>query len=242
MGFKYSVFTSKGLKRESNEDAAATYEVANGLLSVVCDGLSSNRGALASELISKSVYEFFIKFDGTDYLHRITESIRRSNEILFERLTREEEDIKGFATTIEVLFLTNNSIYWAHLGDSRLYHLKNGKLKQLTKDHSLVQHLIDRGMVSYKDLKNHPGKNTLIKAINDKVLAISDISKAKLNENDENKFFLCSDGVTEVLSNKKIESLLNNHSVSNLPAVLSREVDKRGAPDNYSFVAIEYLK
>src|SRR3989337_2620492 len=81
---------------------------------------------------------------------RNEDSIKIANRYILE-LAASKKEGKGMATTTDVFFLNNNIIYWGHIGDSRIYDLKNGKLNQLTKDHSLVQQMVDGGFLSIKD-------------------------------------------------------------------------------------------
>ena len=227
-----------GLKRLDNEDAFGIYNVEDGLLAIVCDGLGGNKaGEVASQLTVKTIEEVFKLNDKIEYLERIKQSIIEANRIVHEKSSNELE-FNGMATTVEVLFIKDDTAYWGHVGDSRIYNLKNGKLKQLTKDHSLVQKLIDEGYLTLKEAENHPNKNIIMRALGDSHTIDIDLSKQKLNSKDEIKFFICTDGVTSVLSDIDIQDILRNRDSELISKKLSELIEERGAPDNYTFVLI----
>jgi protein phosphatase len=142
------------------------------------------------------------------------------------------------ATTCEVLLINSTTAYWGHIGDSRIYFFRNGKLSQLTKDHSLIQKLMDDGELSFKEVKNHPKKNVIIKAIGDEEIPEIDTSKMLLPTHSKMKFMICTDGITCVVSNEELENLFENDNIDNVSYELSSLVDKRGAPDNFSYIIV----
>ena len=238
MKFKYVTLTDTGLKRTENEDSFGVFEVENGLLAVVCDGLGGNKaGDIASKLAVQTISTTFQNLEEVEYLERIRLSILEANKIVMEESSK-DFDRKGMATTVEALFLKDDTAYWGHVGDSRLYYLKNKKLKQLSKDHSLVQKLIDEGYLTLKEAENHPNKNIIMRALGDSENVEVDISKLKINTSEFGKFFICTDGVTTVLQNDELEKILINENVHYISEVIANLVEKRGAPDNYTFVII----
>lgn len=126
--------------------------------------------------------------------------------------------------------------------DSRIYHLKSKRLNQITKDHSLVQKLLDEGYITHKQAANHPQKNVIIKALGDNAIIEPDVSKIKLNENEENRFFICSDGVSNLISDAEIEKVLISEDIEEIKNRLIKMIKLRGAADDYSFIIIEIIK
>lgn len=239
MKYKYTSLSKIGLKRSTNEDSIGVFELPEGLLIIVCDGLGGNKaGEIASSLSLESIHSNFISLDGQNYLERIKFSILKANELLTVKSSN-NSNLSGMATTVEVLFLTERTAYWGHVGDSRIYFLKNGMLRQITKDHSLVQKLVDEGYLSLKEAKNHPNRNVIMRALGDNGKVEIDLSKQSFLPNDKAKFFVCTDGVTCVVSDVEIQNILNEKTLSLSSELLSKVIEERGAPDNFSYVIID---
>src|SRR3990172_10494238 len=238
MKFSYATQSDVGLKRSANEDHLGVFELNEGLLVVVCDGLGGNKaGDIASKLAVKTVEESFRNLTDKDILERIKHSILDANKMVVDE-SNKDFDMKGMATTVEVLFLQNDTAYWGHVGDSRIYYLKNDKLIQLSKDHSLVQKLVDEGYLTLKEAENHPNKNIIMRALGDSASIEVDLSKLKISPKDNGKFFVSTDGVTGVVNDSELEQILQNPDLDSIVQQLSVLVEDRGAPDNFSFVVI----
>jgi PPM family protein phosphatase len=241
MKFKHTFVSKIGLKRVDNEDSVGVFEVEDGLLAIVCDGLGGNKaGEVASKLTVETIHEVFKNMNQNDFLVRIQNSITEANNTVLEKSSN-DVDLNGMATTAEVLFLKGDNAYWGHVGDSRIYNLRNGKLKQLTKDHSLVQKLVDEGYLTLKEAENHPNKNIIMRALGDKNAVDIDLSKLKISQRDDFKFFVCTDGVTAVLGDSDLQSLLKLKDINIIADKVCNLVEERGAPDNYTFVLISKM-
>ena len=242
MKYKHTLVSKIGLKRVDNEDSVGVFEVENGLLAIVCDGLGGNKaGEIASQLTVETIHDVFKNQIENDYLVRIDKSITEANRIVLEKSSNDLE-LNGMATTAEVLFLKSDTAYWGHVGDSRIYNLRNNKLKQLTKDHSLVQKLVDEGYLTLKEAENHPNKNIIMRALGDSHAVDVDLSKLKLSQRDDFKFFICTDGVTAVLGDSDLMDILKLKDIDIIADKVCNLVEERGAPDNYSFVLITKME
>jgi serine/threonine protein phosphatase PrpC len=238
MNFTYKKESKVGMKRTNNEDAIGIFEVDGGLLTIVCDGLGGNNaGEIASNLCVDIIYKNFRDSGEKDYLNKIKDSIETANRNIKEESSK-KDSLDGMATTAEILFIKDKTVYWGHVGDSRIYNLKNGKLKQLTKDHSLVQKLIDDGYLTLNQAETHPNKNIIMRALGDTDSVEIDLSKLKLIPSDKHKFLICTDGVSNVINNDELEKLLREDKPEVITKNITKMVEKRGAPDNFSFVLI----
>ncbi len=239
MIYSYLSRTEVGLKRFDNEDAIGIQEINGGLLAIVCDGLGGNKaGEVASNLAIETVINDFIEIPNSiDWLEKIRISLSDANKAVYEKSISNFE-YKGMATTAEVLFLKDDSAYWGHVGDSRIYLFKNNKIQKLTKDHSLVQKLLDEGYLTIKEAENHPNKNIIMRAVGEQPDIDIDLSKQKNNNNDQNKYFLCSDGVTAVINDEELQDILRNTDLEVISDTLYKLIIERGAPDNFSFIII----
>jgi serine/threonine protein phosphatase PrpC len=238
MKYSHVSISETGLRRYDNEDSFGVFELDDGLLTVLCDGLGGNKaGEVASSLSVETIYNSFTRSDKPDYLERIKDAIIDANKMIIEE-SSSTPAFRGMATTVEVLFLNSSNAYWGHIGDSRIYKLMNNKIKKLTKDHSLVQRLVDEGYLTLKEAENHPNRNIIMKALGDTVDIEADLSKTRLNPKDQIKFFVCSDGVTGVVTDEELEEIISNQDSDSTAENLSKLIEDRGAPDNYTFVLI----
>ena len=145
-------------------------------------------------------------------------------------------------TTSDVCYLNNHTLYWGHIGDSRIYDLINGKLHQLTKDHSLVQKMVDSGYLSMRDASKSPNKNVILNALGEDLSVECDVSKVIINPEDNHRFMICSDGVNAVLENSEIEEILNIEDLDECLRVIDKKVQAGGYPDDYSVILIDNNK
>ena len=238
MTYQYKSVSQTGFRREENEDALGVFEIDGGVLAIVCDGLGGNKaGEVASQLSVETISSSFMKSESGNYLERITKAVQEANSIIFNK-SSSYSHLKGMATTAEVLFIQDTKIYWGHIGDSRIYFFEDNKLKQLTKDHSLVQKLMDNGLLTLKDAEFHPNKNIITRALGDSISAEIDLSESKINPEDCYLFLVCTDGVTTGVNNEELEEILMLKNLGQISEKLSSIIEERGAPDNYSFVLI----
>lgn len=239
MGFKYVKLSKVGFEKKLNEDAVEILDVNGGILALLCDGVGGDYGGdMASKIAIKSASYFFTTSDSDNYLDRIKTSLEEANTFVINHSVGSEM-LKSMATTIEMLFIKDNIAYWGHIGDSRIYHLRSGKIKQITKDHSLVQKLLDEGYITHQQAAHHPNKNVITKALGDNPFVDPDISKIKLNEFEKNSFLLCSDGITNLLSDKELEEIMNEKNWDEKTKEVDSLIKIRGASDDYSFIYIE---
>lgn len=238
MNFDHVIVSEIGLKRKNNEDAAGVFNINDGLLVIVCDGLGGNRGGeVASSLSVETISNSFKNSKEPDYLLRIKNSIVEANELLLD-LSSKNPNVNGMATTAEVLFIEDSTLYLGHVGDSRIYEMKNDKLKQLTKDHSLVQQLVDNGLLTSDQAESHPNRNVIVRAIGDSEDIDVDLLKMKLNNDDDLKFFICTDGVSCVVFHSELEEILQGRDINQISEKLIAAVKHSGAPDNFTFVLL----
>lgn len=239
MGYKHLKFSNPGAEKKYNEDAVEIVETGEGILAILCDGVGGDYGGdLAARIALKSAIYFFTSSDSNDILEKIKLTIEDSNSFILNHSSN-STTLKGMATTFEIIFIKDNFVYLGHIGDSRIYHLKSKRLNQLTKDHSLVQKLLDEGFITHKQAENHPQKNVIIKALGNDEKVVADFSKIKISESEVNKFFLCSDGISNLISNKEIEEILNLTELEEMKIKLDKLTKQRGAFDDYSFIIIE---
>ena len=235
-------FTDPGKVRSHNEDSVTI--ISNDkkeFILAIADGMGGHKaGEVASSIAIEQIKENFYnleslgkKEDAIEWLRNIVKII---NKKIFE-YAKDNPESKGLGTTLVIAIRTEDYILYGNIGDSSGYVIKNNTLHKVTKDHTYVGMLLNTGKLSEESAKNHPGKNLLTRALgaNDPIeIDIFDIDTSVKG------LFLCSDGLTNMLTEEQIEKILN----SNLPieetvVKLIRKANSRGGTDN---ISIAYLK
>jgi len=232
--------------REVNEDSVVCVPAAIGVLVVVADGLGGHgRGEMASRLLT-DVFEREFKAQQEplpdEFLALAFETAQK--EIL--KLQEEYRAPDEMKTTAVALAITGNSAYWAHCGDTRLYHFSRGKLKERTLDHSVPQMLVLSGEIKEKHIAGHPDRNKLLR-----VVGIPwDSPRYQIGGPAviaaETAFLLCTDGFWEHINPKMITKYLKKtKSAEEWLALMKTEVEKNAkgtAMDNYTAAAIRTVE
>lgn len=240
---EYAIVTHEG-KREHNEDAVAgkirkINEIEYGCF-VMADGLGGHgRGEVASQLVVETLMEDFEKraeFDGV-----LEWGFEKAQEEIM-KLQEKERAFHEMKTTAVALYADKNSIYWAHIGDSRLYYFKNKKLIERTRDHSVPQMLCSAGDIKEKEIRKHPDRNKLLRVMGiawDKPKYV--VSKVIQNVGNQ-AFLLCSDGFWENIDEKKMQKCLKKaKDVQDWLEQMDKIVQKNGMNtdmDNNTAIAV----
>lgn len=230
-----------GLVRENNEDSY-TADEDYGLL-VVADGMGGHcSGEVASRIAVESAAEELGHAqhedlaDELDSLLVAGRAIERANQAIFDEVGVHPEQ-RGMGTTLVVALFRDDRIYFAHVGDSRLYRLRNGRLHRLTRDHSLVQHLVDEGLFRSRAEAHEAGvgDNVLTRCLGQDPNVEVDVGDADLQSGD--LFLCCTDGLTGMLSDERIATLLDvDGSLETAAARLEAAALGSGGTDNVTLV------
>lgn len=234
--------TDPGRVRAENEDSVAVEP--NFGLAVLADGMG---GHLAGEVASGMAVDI-IRHHFIDFLSRtnasapevsacdaVGEAIRRANSAIYDA-AHVRPDCSGMGSTVVVAVFDGDRICIGHVGDSRLYRLRNQTLVLLTEDHSVVQELVNRGLFSAAEARQMVGKNLVTRALGVDANVTPDIAEQALHEADI--YLLCSDGLNDVLTDREIEDVLVACG-DDLNDAAHRMVDlanERGGPDNVSVI------
>ncbi len=227
--------TDVGLKRASNQDAFCQGSLPGVQFAVVCDGMGGHRGGnVASELAVRAFYEMLsTRLHSelrTKELKNLISGIIVRVSLLISETAAENPDLAGMGSTVVLAVRLGEKLCIAHVGDSRCYLMRNGKLRQLTKDHSLVQEMIDRKEISSQEGQDHPQRNIITR-----VLGYTDDSQPEILFSDVKKgdlFLLCTDGLTVPVADDKIQEILQNTPIEQAAEVLIRTALEGGGPDN----------
>lgn len=233
--------TDRGRVRTDNQDAYFAGKITDdAVFAVVCDGMGgANAGNVASELAVRHISEYVIRsyrdgMDMTDTEKTLKNAIVSANISLYDKAVNNAE-LAGMGTTAVAAFVKDGTAVIAHVGDSRIY-LVNGEIKQLTRDHSVVQSLIESGKITPEDAKVHPRKNVITRALGaeEDVAVDSDC----LNLSNGDTLLLCSDGLTNFLDDKDILTVFQNNDISAVAEKLVETANENGGGDNITVVTV----
>ena len=235
--------TDAGKIRDHNEDNVIILSNDNEeYILAVADGMGGHKaGEVASAIAINHLTEEFYRLDtigdketAIDWLRNIVTEI---NNKIFD-YTKENPDSKGMGTTLVCAIQTKDYLLYGNIGDSSGFAIKNNKMHKVTKDHTLVNLLVSTGELTEEEAKYHPRKNVLMRALganNPIDIDIFDVGDSKITG-----IFLCSDGLTNMLTIEQIEKVLNSElTVEEAVIKLIKKANARGGKDN---ISIAYLK
>ena len=234
--------TDTGKVRTHNEDSVMIVQNLSGeYLMVVADGMGGHKaGEVASSIVVNGLTEKFKKLETIgekqDAVNWIRKNANELNEAIF-KYTDEFEESKGMGTTLVLAIVTNNYILFGNVGDSSGFVMKKGVLYKVTKDHTLVNLLVETGELTPEEAENHPRKNVLMRALGANNPIYVDIFDVDMGSD---AILLCSDGLTNMLTNAQIEKVLNSDlSLEERIVKLIRKSNLRGGTDNVSIAYLE---
>lgn len=224
-----------GLIRNGNEDGALTHPQ----LIAVADGMGGHAGgevasSIALHILARRASVFLdaeIDQDSADdFFNATIEDI----DIALKAASDEDPALSGLGTTLTALFIRNNQAVLLHVGDSRAYRIRSAAIEQLSVDHTVMQELLSAGTITQADIAEHPQRSMLTQALMGSGTLSIGLHIFDLKESD--RFILCSDGLSGVLSDKEIKILAKSKSPEDAVAALVDATYINGAPDNVTVV------
>ncbi len=228
-----------GKIRANNQDSG----YAGSQLFVVADGMGGHAGGdVASAIALKRIIEADRPYaSASDAEFALQSSLLAANALLAETVF-EHPELTGMGTTVSAILRSGSQVALAHIGDSRVYLLRDGKLKQITADHTFVQRLVDSGRITPEEAAVHPRRSVLMRVLGD-VDASPEIDTAVLDTKPGDRWLLCSDGLSSYVSDDKIEHvLLTVPLVKDAADRLIKESLDQGAPDNVTVIIVDVDK
>lgn len=238
---KYSAQTDIGLKRSNNEDSIDVCRNKIGdILFLVADGMGGhNAGEVASEMVREIVTSAFKKIDDkqVDYQKFLYDIIKEANTEVY-RQSLVEVSQNNMGTTISVMIMQGDRIFVGHVGDSRIYYMTDKRVELLTKDHTLVQAMLDAETITKDEADHSPYKNVLLQALGTtKNITLHQMS-AKIPKHCH--FILCSDGLTGAVSSNEIWQIMTcGYELEERVQMLMQLANNRGGDDNVSVIGID---
>ncbi len=236
--------TDVGRIRAGNEDSLyADADRERGLF-IVADGMGGHAaGEVASEMAVQIVARDLAPLrdlSGDEPLAQMGEALRNANRAIYER-TIVEADKQGMGTTASCLLMGNGRWIIGHIGDSRVYLLRDGVFRQVTKDHSYVQEQVDAGFLTPEQARYHPYSNVITRCVGANASVEADVLHGELQTGD--LYLVASDGLTGMVEDPQLKKILETRSAPG-PMVHSMitEANRRGGLDNITAIVVQVLK
>ena len=223
--------TDVGIVRDNNQDTFILRKYSDKTcLCIVCDGMGGAKGgeeasSLAAETFAQVIDDFITPFVGrkdkgfsvNDVKKAMKRALMMANDAVYTK-SRQEPRLRGMGTTIVATLVIGNSVFCLNVGDSRMYFMKGAKIKQITKDHSYVQHLLDIGKITKNDVEYQINKNIITRAVGTEITVDPDIYKTAVS--DGTFILLCTDGLCNHVEDTAICDIVSNDpAVSNIDEI-----------------------
>lgn len=235
--------TDIGLMRSNNQDSYSAGELSNGVAwAVVCDGMGGAAGgniasSVAVKMISQSIDEGYRKGMKPSSIRNMLESaVYSANAYLYD-MSVKDSSLSGMGTTCVAALVVDSTVYISNIGDSRAYIITdNTDLRQITRDHSMVQDLVENGSITKDQAKNYPGKNIITRALGVESEVSADYYEETLSDNDI--LLICTDGLSNFVSEEEILELTSDGKFFEYAERLVEHANANGGGDNITVVSI----
>jgi len=244
---KVIVLSDLGNVRTNNEDMGMFFKIADekvirekGYMLIVADGMGGHQaGEVASNMAANIISREYYKLQGNGSVEKnLAKVFELANKNIFE-MANTQKAYHGMGTTCTTLVVIGNSVYYAHVGDSRAYMQKRDSLVQITEDHTFVQELVNNGDITAEEAATHPKRNILTNAMGTKPSLRIDTGKCKFELENNDRLLLCSDGLYDYLNDKELNEILKNNGLKNAAEYMVQQAKARGGHDNITVVLAE---
>lgn len=228
-----------GMVRKENQDAFRIDQPDHELcFGVVCDGMGGAKGgSYASMIAVETAKEYFNVAEAKKNPELILRNIASESNVRVYQQANENKAYQGMGTTMVAAIASKNQVELINVGDSRAYRITNGNITQITKDHSAVQELVDRGHLTERQAKIHPNKNIITRAIG--IESDVEVDYYSVDAEQGDIIILCSDGLSNFVDENEIHFEVSGGLFEDLAKRLIDLANSRGGTDNITVVAIE---
>jgi serine/threonine protein phosphatase PrpC len=242
---RFDAATHVGMVRADNQDTFGIFppdeksvSPSKGSLFVVADGMGGHKGGkVASEMAVKTIGDVYFLDESESVWASLVNAIQAANEAVFSASKRDRA-LSGMGTTCVALVAKGSTVYVAHIGDSRAYRVTRERILQLTEDHATVAEMQRRGLLTAEEAKHHPERSVLYRALGTKLEAKTDV-QPELIVGGEEWFVLCTDGLSNMVTNSEIHEIVVAHPPKKACDQLVALANERGGFDNITVVVVQ---
>ncbi len=234
--------TDIGCCRSHNEDRIQFLvrgSDSQNILAIVADGMGGHAaGETASHEAVQSIQShYFAKKYFSNPIRTLKNAVIQANTHIY-RLAAHDPALSGMGTTVTALAIVKGYAYYAHVGDSRLYLLRNGVMQQLTQDHTLVAQMLRDGLIAKEQALTHPDRNIVTRALGTQPIVEVDVIKLPISIQTDDIFMLCSDGLYDLVTDSDIVKLVSEHNPTDACRLLIETARSAGGYDNISVIIL----
>lgn len=232
-----------GNKRNTNQDACITAMLPDSAaLAVVCDGMGGANGGdvasrTATELICEYVKNSYNSAQSNDRLLELLKNAVLSANLEIYDMACKNENLSGMGTTVVAAIIKPQTALICNVGDSRAYLIEEA-ITQITRDHSVVQSLIEKGELTEEEARVHPKKNVITRALGVEENVMPDLYEIAFSEN--SKLLLCTDGLSNFVNDTEILNTFNDNKTENIAEILVDKANAAGGGDNITAVIVAH--
>jgi len=245
-GIEVSVQSDIGCLRQNNEDSFGYWEpeddkqfLRKGRLAVVADGMGGYEGGQeASRLAVETLMAVYRDFGGDDPQAALIEGLQAAHEQI-RQYSFAHPELRGMGTTCTAAAIVQDALYYVHVGDTRLYLIRDGHITRVTRDHSYVGRLVESGMISQEEAETHPQRNILTAALGTNPDLVMDSPGRPEPLRPEDVLLICSDGLWGQVRDSEILDAVEDKSAEQAGRKLIELARERGGPDN---ITVEILR
>ncbi len=244
-GIEVACLTDVGLQRTNNEDSYLYWEPdsdeeleRHGRLAVVADGMGGYEGGQeASRLAVETVREIYRNGPAGDPVRTLTEALTTAH-LNIQNYAQEHPELQGMGTTCTAVSVIDHRLFFAHVGDSRLYQIRAGSASRLTRDHSYVGRLVESGIVRSEDAESHPQRHILTAALGSGKDVEPDVPELPISLQKGDTLILCTDGLWSLVSEQELIRAVKTNPPAQACKALVNMALERGAPDNITVLIL----
>jgi serine/threonine protein phosphatase PrpC len=245
-GIEVSSQSDIGCLRQNNEDSCGYWEPEDdrlfqrkGRLAIVADGMGGYEGGQeASRLAVETLVAVYRDFSGDDPQAALIEGLQAAHEQI-RQYSFDHPELRGMGTTCTAAAIVQDALYYVHVGDTRLYLIREGHITKVTRDHSYVGRLVESGIISEEEAENHPQRNILTAALGTNPDLVMDSPRQPEPLHAEDVLLICTDGLWGQVRDPEILDTVDNKSAEQAGRKLIDLARERGGPDN---ITVEILR
>jgi len=244
-GLEVASLTDIGRLRGNNEDCSLYWEpdsdkefARKGRLAVIADGMGGYEGGQEASRLAVETVRFVYDRDFDDPQNALVAGLRSAHDTI-QRYAEQHPQFSGMGTTCTAVAIVEHSLYFAHIGDSRLYLLRAGATSRLTRDHSYVSRLVENGIVRSEDAESHPQRHILTAALGSGREVIPDKPEHPITLDEGDVLVLCTDGLWSVIGEAELARLALSQPPAEACANMVNAALDRGGPDNVTVVVLK---